>query len=285
MKNTSGDNFGAVAKCRLYRSVYEILHPTISKMNISNYKVVFDEKLLPVLVFYPKRISNIDSVFIYIPSDGMVNDSYGKYTDICKRLAKETNSIVIAIDYLELSVKFSSVVSKISKLIKFLYEELEKSNIVFENIVLISDSVGCKIMGIVVKKLINKNVNIKKLVMLYPVVRDDYSEYCWDDTLVNVNFNLNKRVNLYLERYFPKTSGVNYDLSELIYFKNFPKTLIVTGDMDIFKYDGKLLSECLCKNVKGSKYANIKFACHGFLASEDEDVKAETYKIIEEFVL
>ena len=175
MKNTSGDNYGNVVKYKLYRSVYDILHPTISKKNISNYKVVFDEGLLPVLVFYPKRVSNIESVLIYIPSDGVVNDSYGKYTDICKRLAKETNSIVITIDYLDLTVKFSCVINRVSKLIKFLYEELVKIDIRTENIVLVSDSVGCKIMGAVIKKLIDKNINIEKLVMLYPVVRDEYS--------------------------------------------------------------------------------------------------------------
>ena len=55
MKIVNGDNFCSEEKYKLYRTVYEILHPTISKKNISNYKVVFDEKLLPTLVFYPKR--------------------------------------------------------------------------------------------------------------------------------------------------------------------------------------------------------------------------------------
>ena len=58
MKKNIGDNFGEVEKYKLYRTVYEILHPTISKKNISNYKVVFDEKILPVLVYYPTKISN-----------------------------------------------------------------------------------------------------------------------------------------------------------------------------------------------------------------------------------
>ena len=82
MKIVVGDNFGDVEKYKLYRNVYEILHPTISKKNISNYKVVFDEKLLPVLVFYPEKISNVESIIIYVPGDGKVNGCYGKYSSI-----------------------------------------------------------------------------------------------------------------------------------------------------------------------------------------------------------
>ena len=38
-------NFDTEKKYRLYRTVYEILHPTISKKNISNYKIIVDENL------------------------------------------------------------------------------------------------------------------------------------------------------------------------------------------------------------------------------------------------
>ena len=46
-------------KYKLYRTIKEILHPTISKRNISNYKIVIDEDLLLLRVFYPKKVSEI----------------------------------------------------------------------------------------------------------------------------------------------------------------------------------------------------------------------------------
>ena len=195
MKKIMGDSFGNLEKYKIYRSVYDVLHPTISKKNISNYKVVFDEKLLPVLVFYPKRISNLKSIILYIPGDGNVNGCFGKYSDVCNRLAKETDSAVIAVDYFESSVKYPTIVNKIYKLFKFLFEELNKCDIDNEKITIMSDSVGCKILGSIVVKLLSKGILIDKTIMFYPVVRDNYSDYLWNESLISVNFNLDKRVN------------------------------------------------------------------------------------------
>lgn len=283
MKIIVGDNFGDVEKYKLYRNVYEILHPTISKKNISNYKVVFDEKLLPVLVFYPDKISNVESIIIYVPGDGKVNGCFGKYSSICKRIAKETKSIVITIDYFNSTIKYPTTVNKISKLIKYLYEELDKNGYKNEQITLLSDSVSAKITSSVVTKLISKSINIDKLILLCPVVKDNYDDYSWNESLMSINFNLDKRVNNYLKKYLSKTE-VNCNLDEMVYYKDFPKTLVVTGDMDIFKEDGFLLGEIVSKNIPGSLYENIKFASHGFLGSNDEDVNRDLYLIINKFI-
>ena len=72
MKITNGDNFCEVEKYKLYRTVYDLLHPSISKKNISNYKVVLDEKLLPVMVFYPDKMSSSKSIIIYVVGDGKI---------------------------------------------------------------------------------------------------------------------------------------------------------------------------------------------------------------------
>lgn len=283
MKIVVGDNFGDVEKYKLYRNVYEILHPTISKKNISNYKVVFDEKLLPVLVFYPEKISNVESIIIYVPGDGKVNGCYGKYSSICKKIAKETKSIVITIDYFNSTIKYPTVVNKISKLIKYLYDELNSNGYSSEKITLLSDSLGSKITSSVVTKLISKGISINKLVLLYPVVKDSYDNYSWNESLMSINFNLDKRVESYLKKYLSKVE-VSCNLDEIVYYKDFPKTLVVTGDMDIFKEDGEALGEIVSKNIPGSLYENIKFASHGFLGSNDEEVNRDVYLIINKFI-
>lgn len=285
MKIKCGDNFCEIEKYKLYRTVHDLLHPTISKKNISNYKVVLDDKLLPVVVFYPDKMSNSKSIILYVVGDGKVNGCFGKYSDICKNLAKKTNSIVLAIDYFDGTIKYPTVVNKITKVIKYLYEEFSNDGVDTSNIILMSDSVGCKIMGSVIVKLIDKRININKSIMFYPVVRDNYNNYKWNESLMSVNFNLDKNVNNYLCKYFPKDKEVNCDLLELAYYKGFPKSLIVTGDMDIFKDDGELFFNNLISNNEGSKYFNIKFAAHGFLSSNDEEIMFETYKAINDFIL
>lgn len=285
MKMLSGDNFCEVEKYKLYRNVYEIIHPTISKRNISNYKVVFDEKLLPVLVFYPKKISSINSAIIYIVGDGNVSGSYGKYADICKKVAIESNKLVIAVDYFNGNVKYPTVVNKIYKIIKYLYEEFDKNNICSEKITLMGDSTGCKLLGNVVVKMLKRNISVSKMIMLYPIVRDDYSEYKWNDACMNINFNLDKKVNKFLSKYIPKDNKVSCDLLDIAYYEEFPKTLVITGDMDIFRDDGCLLAEKLIKNVEGSVYSNIKFAAHGFMGLNDEEICREAYGEISDFLM
>lgn len=284
MKHIIGDNFGDAEKYKLFRTVYEILHPTISKKNISNYKVVLDEKLLPVLVFYPDKISNIENIIIYVPGDGKVNGSFGNYSDICKNMAVEANCVVVAIDYFQSTIKYPTVVNKIYKLIKYLCNEFDKIGFDSNKITLMSDSVGCKILGSVTAKLINYNILINKEILFYPVVRDDYNEYNWNESILNLNFNLDKRVNNYLKKYFPKDKEYNCDLLEMGYLKDFPRTLVVVGDMDIFKDDGILLGEILVKNVEGSSYKSIEFASHGFLSSKDEEIKREAHNLVGEFI-
>ena len=55
--------------------------------------------------------------------------------------------------------------------------------------------------------------------------------------------------------------------------------------MDIFKEDGETLKEITCKNNEASVSYNIKFASHGFLGTNDEEIQREMYKYISEFVL
>ena len=76
------NEFDLEEKYKLFRSVKELLHPSISKRNISNYKIVIDEDLLLLRVFYPKKISNIHDVILYIPGEGSITECEGKYSDI-----------------------------------------------------------------------------------------------------------------------------------------------------------------------------------------------------------
>ena len=61
-------------KYKLFRSVKEILHPSISKKNISDYKIVIEEDLLPVRIFYPKKVSNLKDVILFIHGECKVTN-------------------------------------------------------------------------------------------------------------------------------------------------------------------------------------------------------------------
>ena len=82
-----GTDFDKEVRYKLYRTVKDLITPSISKVNISNYRIVFDDNLLPVRVFYPKKVSDINQVIIYVPGDGTITNCFSKYSDICSNLA------------------------------------------------------------------------------------------------------------------------------------------------------------------------------------------------------
>ena len=93
------DDFGTEDTYKLYRTVYEIIHPTISKRNISNYKIIIEENLVPLRIFYPKKISKLEKAIIYIPGKSWIVNGIKNYSDVCQDLVKELDTIIIALDY------------------------------------------------------------------------------------------------------------------------------------------------------------------------------------------
>ena len=84
---------------KLYSNVEKIMHPTISKRNISSYKIVLDEKIVPVKVFYPERVSQLNDIIIYVHGISFISGCGNHYSNICEDLAIKTNRLVIAIDF------------------------------------------------------------------------------------------------------------------------------------------------------------------------------------------
>ena len=285
MKKVEMNNFSNEDIYGLYRTIREIIHPAISKKNISNYKIVLDEKLYSVMAFYPKRVSNLKSAIIYIPGDGEVSGCRGKYFDICKDIALQTNKLVIAIDYFDDKIKYPTTINKCIKTINYIVDEFSKNDIKNEDIILMGDSTGCNILGSVVSKLASKKKCFSKMILFYPVVRNDYSNYSWNESLINLNFNLEKKLVNYFKKYLGnKNDNNDTNLLNVDDFSLFPKTLVIGGEMDLLKDDGLLLIEKMSKDISGCSCYNIMYASHGFLNGNDEIILEEAYKVIRDFV-
>ena len=197
---------------RLYRTVEELITPSISKKNISNYEIVFSDDLLPVRVFYPNKVSNIEKVIIFIP--GMNKSSKYKYTSIFNKLSLEVDTTIIAIDYYSVE---NEVENNISNIVDYLYKELLRIGISKDNIILMSDSEGSNYS-------VNINNSINKEVLLYPLV---------DDKEITI-----KRKRLIINGELDSTKDIGKNLSEKI--DNCTYTLIenaTTGFLTSTDYD------------------------------------------------
>lgn len=279
MNKINGDNFCRDAKYKLYRTVYEILHPSISKRNISNYKVVLDEKLLPVQVFYPKRVTNMKKVILAIPGDGKVTECYGKYATIYKNMAIETETLIIAIDYFGKEIKYPTSSNKIFKVVKFLMEEFISNGILKENIIFMSDSVGCNILKDLLFKLREKDFIVdNKIIWFYPVCQNSYENFLWDEKYLSMNFNLDKRINEYLDGYFSKgrsETGNSLVIDEDSKVKN----IVFSGELDVLKNEAEEFS----RDWK-AEFVKVRVLGHGFLGKINSEGMKEVYSRVNDFV-
>ncbi len=274
---------------KLYREVRELLHPVISKRNISNYKIVFQDEIMPVRVFYPKKVSFINGVLIFIPGIAAVTDSYYKYGDICKEMAIETDKMVIALDYEDESFNYLNLVAKCYEMITYLYENLTKNGVLEKNITLIGDSIGASIIGTInYRNIKTKKINIARNILLYPILSGEYfKESKFLSITKNDKYDLLVLRNIkdYYQKY-AKDDLANEDVFLLKRkdFSKFSKTLLITGNLDCLKDEGEYFYHKLTEANVICEYYNLNFENHGFLKDIDMEMKNELYAKIRDFL-
>ena len=254
---------------KLFRTVNEILHPTISKKNISDYKIILDEDVLPVRVYYPKKITSLDKVIIYIHGDGEVTNCLGEYSKVCKNFATKSNTLIIAIEYNELKENYMTIIDEVYKTIKYLYDKLIMNNIDEENIILMADSTGCHILS----QINNKDISIKKEILFYPVTKTNYTK----EKLLNEDFNIGLIENI--NKYFKNTISKEDKLVESNQ-ENVEKILVLVGNIDSLKE--KIKEEY--SNKDNVLYQEISFSSHGFLNNMDKELSNEVFTVINKFI-
>ena len=276
------DNFDNLIKYKLYRSTKSLLHPSISKSNISNYKIVLDDSFLPIRVFYPKKVSNMNDVIIYIPSDGMITDCYGRYSIISRDLAIKTNKCLIAIDYFDEDITYPDTFNRVYDIVKYLYEELFQIGLSKDNITLMGDSFGATLVNDINIKFIEEGIDyVSKCVVFYPMISMKY-----DDLTLYPSFDDNSSYDLltlntckkFVSEYVTSDDYYNYVLK---YNKldRFPCYLVIGGEYD------PLIDE-----VKEfySRLINSEFYClesntHGFL-KYIHTMKNDVYEVVKKYI-
>ena len=267
-------------KYRLFRSVKEILHPTISKKNVSNYKIIVEEDILPIRIFYPKKVTGISKIMIMIHGNALVTDSVEEYSNICKELSIKTNSLVIAIEYKEEKNAYEKTVEKVFHTVEYLMERLEKNNIKGEDILLVGDSTGCHIISYINEK--KKDFSISKEILFYPTFSLDYWNPSYESMRANENFNIDLLRTL--REYFEFVLGEEKDNPKWFPLKkniNPPKTLILVGKVDSLLDEAKEYQEKYPKEVQ---VVEIPFAHHGFLKNMEKEVEEEVLKELDSFM-
>lgn len=269
MKNS----FDNIEKYKLYRSLYEIVHPTISKKNISNYRILLDPSILPVRIFYPMRISNMEKIIIYFPGPGEITNCNGMYSSICKMISTKLNVLVISLDYDDLvKDKYLDILNKSVDTCKYLIKEFKKLNISSDNIIFMGDSIGANMAISTRKLLVKSRMNIKKEVLFYPVVS---GEYFSDEKDVFKN-RLKEFYDSRLKYKKDRKDGLVFPM--LNKGKEEVKRLFLVGKND------PLHDEVYNYATKEDIFVSIEFLDHSFLNDLDNLPNDKIFGEIDEFI-
>lgn len=273
------NDFDQELKYNLYRNIKNILHPTISKKNISNYKIILTEELMPIRVFYPKKVSNLENIVIYIHGEGSLTDCSGEYSSISSRLALDYNQLVISLDYENYKdLNLLDLYTLFYKTFKYIYKELLENGITKENITLIGDSTGASTITSLINKMNEEGISIERQILFYPLLSGEYfgkSRFPSLTETTKYHHELIPKISSYytLKTKYKKDLK-NGDLFALLKkdFSAYPKTLIICGSTDPLIDENKHLAELLAEKAT---FIEVPFANHGFLKNDDIETIAE----------
>ena len=274
------NNFDSRVKYKLYKELKDLLHPTISKSNLSRYKIVLKDELLPVRVFYPSyiKLQNIKNIIIYIPGIGDLCECSGKYNDICQGVASKSDSCVISIDYFDEDIKYPDIIDKIYDIINYLYEEFIKMDFDINNIYLMGDSFGGMILNYINNRFIDNELDyIKSNIYFYPLIKKnhDSSEFeVRDDSYRFDLLSINKS-DKFLNEFFK-----DIDFKSMLEIDNkLPRSFIVCGDLDPICIEDEEFS----KKIKKCEFILLNSNIHGFLKNVDT-MKSDVFDKLKKFM-
>ena len=136
---------------KLYRNLYELIHPSISRKNITEYSIVLNDNVLPIKVFYPKIGVELNRVILYLQDVKQTSEFY-------KKMAEELSSVVLLVENDNNDPSYI-------KTIEYIKEELKKY-LVTDNFSIIVEGHYCNIIN-------SANLELPKTVYLNPINKLD----------------------------------------------------------------------------------------------------------------
>lgn len=261
-------------KYKLYKSVREILHPAISKKNISNYKIILKEELLPIRIYYPKKVTNLEKIIIYVQgSKKVIKDDYSK---ILSSLSKDLDRMVISIDYDD-EASIEEQIKSIYETFKYIYDGLNTNGLDTSQITLVGDSTGSTLILNFIDKMKKDKIEDVKLLLFYPALVDNNKV----DDISPIDYEIVNDIKKY---YQDKIGKKNLSIADLLNKKysdndSFPNTLIICGNVDPLLGKIKELDE----KIDSIDLKLVSFASHNFLKSKDKEIIKEYKSILNDF--
>ena len=274
-------------KERLFNDI--IKNNFLGKYSFIDTRILVDDHTVGIRMFIPDK--ETDNLIIYFHGGGFVCGSVNNYTKTCSILAKNTNSIVVSVDYrLAPEFPFPNGLIDCYGVTKYFFSK--NSFLGKKEIILMGDSAGGNIASVIsIIASEKKDFKINKQILLYPLtyhIHDENSQFESVKENGNSWILTNKRINNYLDLYVSDKSKINskyvapFNADELY---NQPNTLIITAEYDPLRDEGEAYGKRLKEFKNEVKIYRVKEVIHGFFTyfpNSKENKKC--YKLINNFI-
>ena len=274
-------------KERLFNDI--IKNNFLGKYNYIDTRILVKDHTVGIRLFLPDKETN--NLIIYFHGGGFVCGSVNNYTKTCYILAKNTNSIVVSVDYrLAPEYPFPNGLVDCYEVVK--YFNSKNSFLDKKDIILMGDSAGGNLASVVsIIASENKEFKINKQILLYPLtyhIHDENSKFKSVKENGNNWLLTNKRINKYLDLYVIDKDKLNSKYVTPLNADNLynqPKTLIITAEFDPLRDEGEAYGKKLKQFKNEVEIYRMKDVIHGFFTyfpNSKENKKC--YKLINDFI-
>ncbi len=289
-KALSNPNYKIKENYKLHRKIITASRPYFKPFyNMIDRKVKTDNGDVVIRIFKPKVKSNNKplDIMMFFHGGGWVTGNVDNYTSICGNMAKQTNCVVVSVEYrLAPEYPFPEGLEDCYNVTKRIAASIRKANKKSKKrrLILAGDSAGgnlAAVVSLLARKTSDFTPDIQML--FYPSCYNDYSENSPFESvrLYGEDYVLtSKRIREYMELYVQDKKDLNSPLVAPLLAKDLskqPDTLIITAEFDPLRDEAEEYGLKLKEAGNSVAVYRMEDALHGFLSLPKES------RIIEEF--
>lgn len=252
-----------------------------------------DEATFEKVLNYGCNVTTNLPVILFLHGGGWVTESVDNYNRVCARMAKETNHIVVSVEYrLAPEFRFPIGLEDCYTVAKAIFTKHFILNVDPDQITIMGDSAGGNLTAaLCLMARDRKEFMPKRQVLIYPATNNDYSEqspYCSVKENGTDFLMTSLKMSQYLDLYQSKEEDRQNPYFAPLLANDFtrqPKTLIITAEYDPLRDEGEAYGEKLKDAGNDVEIYRIKDALHGFFALGIKYLHVqESFEIINKFL-
>lgn len=289
---------------KVYSKLKETFYLRPSDIDIVNLKIKSPQGKIPIRIYYPKKTyeNSNNGCILFMHGGGFVMGNLDTHEGLCLKLARETDKVVISIDYrLAPQNIYPAAIKDCYCVYYYICKNHKALKIDLENMVLCGTSAGGNLALAVMEMCLRRTRGVlpKAIVLMYPVT--DIESLLMEDYMPSV-FENAEEPNLspqqmmamlrYYIPYFEKSSGIKHpDIlgnpyispvkSELMF--QYPRTLVISAGKDILRDENRAFVNMLAQNSIEFEHHEFVNMPHAFMTFESKNTE-RAVKLISEFL-